>query len=242
VRLAGKVALVTGGGSGIGRATALRFAAEGARVAVLDRDAAAAEAVGAELGVGHLPLPCDVTDEVQVVDALARIRAQYGALNVLVNCAGVLLGAFQAVTEVERDTFSRVLEVNVVGTFLVCKHAVPLLARPGGVVLCIASHAGVAGPSSSLPYGASKSAVEGFCKTLERDLAPQGIRVNLVCPGSIDTPMKRQNVLDRAAVEGRTPDAVLAQASLGDPDGIARVLAFLASEDAGYVLGAVFTR
>jgi NAD(P)-dependent dehydrogenase (short-subunit alcohol dehydrogenase family) len=154
----------------------------------------------------------------------------------------VLLGAFQAVTEVERESFARVLEVNVLGTFLFCKHAVPLLARPGGVVLCLASHAGVKGPSSSLAYGASKSAVEGFCKTLERQLAPEGVRVNLVCPGSIDTPMKRQNVLDRAAAEGRTPDAVLADVPLGEPDGVARVLAFLASEDAGYVIGAVFTR
>jgi NAD(P)-dependent dehydrogenase (short-subunit alcohol dehydrogenase family) len=242
VRLAGKTALITGGGSGIGRAAALRFAAEGARVAVLDRDATAAGSVVAELGSGHVALPCDVTDEAQVADACARLREAYGTLNVLVNCAGVLLGAFQAVTEVERESFARVLEVNVLGMFLVCKHAVPLLTRPGGVVLCLASHAGVKGPSSSLAYGASKSAVEGFCKTLERQLAPEGIRVNLVCPGSIDTPMKRQNVLDRAAAEGRTTGDVLAEAPLGEPDGVARVLAFLASEDAGYVIGAVFTR
>lgn len=246
MRLAGKVALITGGASGIGRCTARRFAAEGARVVIADRDRDAGAALAAELnaaGTETLFVPCDVTDEASVAAVIAATRERFGALHVLVTCAGILLATLQPVSEVEAETFRRVLDVNVTGTFLCCKHATPLLQETGdGVILCISSWAGVRGPSSTLPYGASKAAIYGFAWTLEEQLKPAGIRVNVVCPGSLDTPLKRQNVRDRALVEGVDPEQAVAETPLGDPDGVAKVLAFLASDEADYVIGTVFTR
>jgi NAD(P)-dependent dehydrogenase (short-subunit alcohol dehydrogenase family) len=246
MRLNGRVALITGGASGIGRAAALRFAREGAVVAIADLNEpeghSAAEAIALAGGSG-LFLRCDVTREEEVSAVVAAVRDRWGGLHVLVNAAGILQGAYQPVDELELSTFERVLDVNVLGTFLFCKHAAPLIeASGGGVILCIASGAGVRGPSSSLAYGASKSAVQGFCHTLERQLSPRGIRVNVVCPGSIDTPMKRQNLIDGALAHGLDPAEALAGRALGDPDGVAKILAFLASEDAGYLVDTVFTR
>ena len=243
MRLFGKRVLITGGASGIGRCAALRLAGEGAAVAIVDLDPAG-ETVAAEItadGGEALFLRCDVTREEDVRAACARFTERFGALDVLITSAGILQGAFQQVDDLEPATFQRVLDVNVRGTYLFCHCAAPLL-RSGGVVLCLSSGGGVRGPSSSLAYGASKAAVHGFCMTLQAQLAPRGIRVNTVCPGSLDTPMKRQNLRDAARVEGKDPDELLAAAGLGDPDGVAKVLAFLASEEAEYVSGTVFTR
>jgi NAD(P)-dependent dehydrogenase (short-subunit alcohol dehydrogenase family) len=245
MRLQGKVILITGGASGIGRATALRAAAEGAAVAIADRN----EAGGSEtVALIHRAdgrasfYGCDVTDEDSVRQAVAEVIRDYGALHILINGAGILQGAYRPVEALDRETFARVLDVNVLGTFLFCKHAAPVIeASGGGVVLCIGSMAGVRGPSSSLAYGASKAAIQGLCYTLEPQLAPRGIRVNVVCPGSLDTPMKRENLRDGALARGEDPDAALAAVRLGDPDGVARVLAFLASEDGDYVRGTILT-
>ncbi len=129
------------------------------------------------------------------------------------------------------------------GTFLTVKHAVPHLKRSGGgVILCISSGAGVRGPSSSIAYGTSKAGVHGFVMTLQPRLEPQGIRVHAICPGSINTVLKRENVADGARAAGRDVAQALAAAALGDPMGVAKVLAFLASDDAEYVRGTIFTR
>jgi NAD(P)-dependent dehydrogenase (short-subunit alcohol dehydrogenase family) len=246
MRLARKIALITGGASGIGYCTAIRFAREGAAVAIADLDAdlgtAVVEEIAAEGGQA-LFCKCDVTDEEQVRNAVHSAREAFGGLHVLVTSAGILQGAFQQVEDLTLETFERVLNVNVLGTFLACKHATPVIeASGGGVILCISSGAGVRGPSSSLAYGSSKSGVQGFAVTLEKQLAPRGIRVNLVCPGSLDTPMKRQNIRDLATSAGRDPEVEVATTALGDPDGIAKILAFLASSDADYLIGQVHTR
>ncbi len=242
-RLAGRVALVTGAASGIGRAAARRLAADGARVVLADLQAAEGRAAAAEIGPAARFIPCDVTSEEQVRAAVETARAEFGGLHVLISAAGILQGAYRAVDALDLETFARVLDVNVLGTFLFCKHAAPLIeASGGGVVLCVASGAGVRGPSSSLAYGASKAGVYGFCQTLEQQLAPRGIRVNVVCPGQIDTPMKRENIFQGAESRGESPEAALAAVPLGTPEGVAKVLAFLASEDADYLLGTVFTR
>lgn len=244
--LAGRIALITGGASGIGYCTAIRFAREGACVAIADTDANAGLAVVEEIAAENgkaLFYNCDVTNEAQVREAVEATLEEFGGLHVLVTSAGILQGASQHVDHFDLETFERVLNVNVLGTFLACKHAVPAIeAAGGGVILCISSAAGVRGPSSSLAYGSSKSGVQGFAVTLERQLAPRGIRVNLVCPGSLDTPMKRQNLRDLAVLAGRDPDRELASTQLGDPDGVAKILAFLASSDADYVIGQVHTR
>jgi NAD(P)-dependent dehydrogenase (short-subunit alcohol dehydrogenase family) len=244
MRLAEKVVLITGGAAGIGRATALRLAGEGAAVCIADADAAAGLDAVAEIetaGSSAAFVHCDVTREADVQAVIEVVRARFGTLDVLINSAGILQGAFQQVEELDLETFRRVLDVNVTGTFLFCKYAIPLMPR-GGVVLCLSSGGGVRGPSSSLAYGASKAGVHGLGLTLQGQMEARGIRVNIVCPGAIDTPMKRQNIRDAAAARGEDPEQVLASTKLGDPDGVARVLTFLASDEADYVTGTIFTR
>jgi NAD(P)-dependent dehydrogenase (short-subunit alcohol dehydrogenase family) len=169
--------------------------------------------------------------------------ANYGQIDVLITCAGVLRGAFVPVEDLSEDVFESVLDINVTGTFLTIKHAVPYLKNSGhGVIVCLSSGAGVKGPSSSCAYGASKGAVHGLVMTLEPKLQPSGIRINDVCPGAIDTEMKRENVLDAARASGLETSGALQSAGLADPMGVARILLFLASDDADFVRGTVFTR
>lgn len=244
--LTGRAAFITGGAAGIGRATALRFAAAGASVALFDLSDAEGAATAAEIRNGGgqaLYCPGSVSDPSALEHAVERTIVAFGGLHVLVTSAGILQGAFQQVEELDLETFDRVMDVNLRGTFIACRYAVPAIeASGGGVVLCIASGGGVQGPSSSLVYGASKAAVHGFCRTLEKQLASRGIRVNVVCPGTIDTALKRQNVADAAHFHGEDPATALESAALGAPDGVAKVLTFLASPDADYVRGTIFTR
>ena len=244
--LAGRRVLLTGGATGIGRATVLELARRGADLAIVDfnrteGEAAVRDAEG--LGVRAWFLECDVRDEAAVRGATAAAAEFLGEINTLITAAGILQGAFQQIDDLETEVFTRVVDVNLLGTFLFCKHAMPLLVASGtGVILCIASGAGIRGPSSSLAYSASKGGVYGLCYTLERHAAERGIRLHVVCPGSLDTPLKRQNVRDGARSRGEDPDSVLSGTKLGDPSGVARILAFMISSDAGYLQGTVFTR
>ena len=245
-RLAGKVALITGGARGIGGATAIRFAAEGASVVIGDQleaeGAQTVEAIRAAGGQTHA-VRVDVTVEEDCRALAAAAAEAFGRLDCVVTCAGILQGAYAALEDLDLEIFERVQDVNVRGTFLAVKHAVPYIKRSGGgVVLCISSGAGVKGSSSSIAYGTSKAGVHGLVMTLQPRLDPQGIRVHAICPGSIDTPLKRENVADAARAAGRAIPEALANAALGDPDGVARVLAFLASDDAAFVRGTIFTR
>ncbi|HEX2186804.1 MAG TPA: glucose 1-dehydrogenase [Chloroflexota bacterium] len=245
-RLADKVVVVTGGARGIGGATAKRLAAEGAKVVIADILAAEAEeTVGAINGGGGeaLFVKTDVTQE-EACRALAEATVErFGRLDVIVTCAGILQGAYQPLENLDVEVFERVQSVNVRGTFLAVKHAVPHIKRSGGgVVLCISSGAGVRSSSSSIAYGTSKAAVHGLVMTLQPRLEPQGIRVHAICPGSIDTALKRENVADAARAAGRAVPEALASAGLGDPDGVAKVIAFLASDEADFVRGTIFTR
>jgi NAD(P)-dependent dehydrogenase (short-subunit alcohol dehydrogenase family) len=244
--LQGKVAIITGGARGIGGATARRFAGEGAKVVIADLlETEGRETVRAieQEGGEAVFVPTDVTDEDACREVAQTAVSHFGRLDVIVTCAGILQGAYLAVEDLDLPTFERVQDINVRGTFLAVKHAVPLMRQnAGGVVLCISSGAGVRGPSSSIAYGTSKAAVHGLVMTLQPRLEPQGIRVHAICPGSIDTVLKRENVTDGARAAGRDADQALAAAHLADPDGVARVLAFLASDDAAFVRGTIFTR
>lgn len=246
MRLKDKVVIITGAASGIGRATAGVCAAEGANVVLADLPTAPGLAELSSLGAPDRPaltVPTDVTRSADC-QALAKVALErWGRVDALINCAGILQGAFIPVDELDEETFERVVDVNLKGSFLVTRAVTSAMKAAGrGVVVLVASGAGVRGGSSSVAYGSSKGAVHGLAMVLEPQLAPFGIRVNDVCPGSLDTPLKRQNVVDGARARGQDPAAALAEARLADPIGVARVLAFLASPEADYVRGSVFTR
>ncbi len=238
--LSGKVILVVGGAAGIGRATAEACAARGATLVVADIDARAGAQVAA--GVGGLFLPVNVTDAASVQTLMAAIAERYGRLNVLIQAAGILKGAYVAVEDFPLDAWQSVLDVNLTGSFLCARYALPLLKKTGGgVILLISSVAAVNG-SSSVAYGASKGGVNGLGLTLARRLAAEGIRVNVVMPGNIDTALKRSVVAAEAEKAGLTLEEAVAASDLGAPEGVARVLAWLASDDADYVRGTISTR
>jgi NAD(P)-dependent dehydrogenase (short-subunit alcohol dehydrogenase family) len=248
MQLQGKTVLVTGGAQGIGAATAKLCAARGAYVEIVDVNRQGGEEVAAEIcragGLARFE-EVNVTDEAAVRVLMAGIGERHGRLDVMICAAGVLKGAFLQPEELSLEDFESVMNINVRGSFLCAKYATPLLAAVGhGVIIMIASGAGVVGPSSSLAYGASKGGVNGLGMTLASRLAPRGIRVNVVCPGEIVTQMKLSVVHAQAVREGRDPEIALERArqEMGSPDGIARVLAFLASDEADYVRGTLFTR
>lgn len=240
------VAVVTGGARGIGAATASVFAEQGARVVVGDllegegqATVAAIRQAGGEAAFVHT----DVTREADCARLMDTAAERYGRLDVLACCAGILRGSYASVEELDEATFRAVLDVNLVGTYLCVRHAVPHMQRVGkGVILLIASGAGVNRPSSSFAYGSSKGGVHGLALTLEARLASLGIRVHDICPSVIDTQMMRSVIATGARIAGRSEEEALAATPFGDPRGVARVLAFLASPDADYVRGTIFTR
>lgn len=243
-----KVVLITGGSTGIGAATAVLLGSEGARVIIADINETdgqtTVERIEKAGGIARF-VRTDVTSEEEVRTLIEAIDQDCGRLDVLINGAGVLLGPMVRVDRLNLEHWEKTIDVNLRGTFLCTKHAVPLMEKTGGgVVLCIASGAGVRGASSSLAYGASKGGVQGFAYTLEGQLAPLNIRVHVVCPGGIATPLKLRNIAEVAEQTGQSPEEAVAAArpGLGEPEGVAKVLAFLASEDADYVRGTIFTR
>lgn len=242
----GKKILITGAAQGIGEATARLCAQRGAEVLLVDVKAEKGEAVAAsirESGGQATFHRLDVRKDEDVQALFAQIADTHGYLDVIICAAGVLLGAFLQPEEFPVDTFDFVMEVNVRGTFLCTKYATPLIAKSErGVMILIASGAGVIGGSSSIAYGTSKGAVHGMSMVLAGHLASRNIRVNAVCPGGIATEMKLTNVKDAADKQGRPYEEVLAGSNLGDPAGVARLLAYLASDDGDYVRRTLFTR
>jgi NAD(P)-dependent dehydrogenase (short-subunit alcohol dehydrogenase family) len=241
-RLAGKVALVTGGGSGIGRAVCIRFAEEGAEVVVTSRDPAHVEAVAAEVerAAGRAPfaLPLDVTDRAAVVAAIGEVAARHGRIDVLSNNGGIDLAHAPVVASVTDEEWDRVLDVNVTGIFNVCRAAVPVMADGGSIVNMASMNALVAWESSA-PYSASKGALLQFTRALALELAPRAVRANCVCPGIIDTPLT-DSFLARAA----DPDALRAEFEavapldrLGTAGEVASCVVFLASDESTFVTG-----
>jgi len=240
--------MVTGGASGIGQATALLLVRQGASVLALDVDAdagAALEAEAAGLGDGHGRLAfrrTDVSIEDEVRDAVADARTRLGGLDALVCTAGIMRGQGQAVGTFEAAVWDQVMDVNLRGTFLAVKHAsAPMLEQGRGVIVLVSSKAGVSTGSGSFAYGASKGGVHGLGLTLERHLGPKGIRINEVCPGDVDTPLYRRS-LQEALANGADPAWVEEQlARATTPGSIARLIAFLVSDEASAVRGTIFT-
>ncbi len=242
-RLSGKVALITGAASGIGLATARRFAEEDAMVILADRDAAGLTAALAELQAGrdrHLAITLDVTIEAAWIAAMKDIRTRYGRLDILVNNAG--FGRFRSIADTTLDEWRATLAVNLDSVFLGTKHALPLLAECGrGAIVNMSSMRGlVAGPNSGA-YSAAKAGVRLFTKVtaLECAAARNGVRVNSVHPGHVETPL--------TAPAYANPDIAkefLAHTPLGrfaQPREIAGVILFLASDEASYMTGSEVT-
>lgn len=246
MKLANKEALVTGGATGIGRATAELFGSEGARVHIVDYNEEQGKAAVAKIeaaGGRACFYKTDVRLEESVAAALGQVKEATPHIDVAVFAAGVLKGAFKTIEELSMEDWDATLETNLKGTFLSAKYTTPLLAAAGeSVLLIIASGAGVRGGSSSYAYAASKAGQYGLHYKLEGELSPRGVRLHVICPGGIATPLKLANVAEGAEKDGRDPEEAQRNAGLGDPMGVARVLTFLASEEGSYVRGTVFTR
>ncbi len=248
LNLQGKVILITGGAQGIGEATARLCAEHGASIVIADFNRERGEQAAAairELGYQATFAPTDVRDDQQVRALVDMVRQLHGRLDGLVCAAGVLKGPFLQPEEFPVDMFEMVIDVNVKGAFLCAKYATPMLEASGrGVIVVVASGAGVIGPSSSLAYGASKGGANGFGMTLANHLAPRNIRVNVICPGNIVTDMKLSVEIEQAQREGRSVEAALEKArrDYGVPEGVARVIRFMLSNEAEYLRGTLFTR
>jgi NAD(P)-dependent dehydrogenase (short-subunit alcohol dehydrogenase family) len=242
VRFAGRRALVTGAAHGIGRATAERLAREGARVAVVDIDGAAAQSAAAQLGEHALALTADVAEEDALAAAVRAAVEAYGGLDVVVaNAATQLYGRDARADRLDHATWQRTLDVNLTGAFLTAKHgAKALLAAGGGAIVCTGSPAGHYGIAAGLDaYSASKAGVYGLVRVMAMDYAADGIRVNVVFPGITVTPMNRW-WLDDPDERART-EASIPLGRAATPEEIAAVIAFLASDEASYVTGAAWT-
>ncbi|MEO8395769.1 MAG: SDR family oxidoreductase [Chloroflexota bacterium] len=245
--LNGKILLITGGAQGIGAAAALECATRGATVLIADMNPAGeqiATQIRANGGTAEF-FKLDVRDSAQIAAVVGQIQARYARLDGVVCAAGVLRGAFQSPEELSVEEFEFVLDVNVKGVFLCAKHTVGLLEASGkGVFVVLASGAGVIGPSSSLAYGASKGGANGLAMTLTAKLEERHIRVNTICPGNIVTPMKLSVEEENARRKGTSVEAALAEArrNYGTPEGVAKVIAFVVSDDADYLRGVLFTR
>jgi len=235
-----KIILITGGAAGIGRATAALCAERGATVIIADRDKTAGVRAAGEIDAEFRYV--DVTSEDSVQGLCASIEERYGHLNVLIQAAGVLLGAYTSLSDFELTTWQKVLDVNLTGTFLCAKHTAPLMQMAGGGVMVLVSSGAAVGGSSSFAYGSSKGGVNSLALSLQRNLETDNIRVNVVMPGNIDTAMKRSVINADAKKRGLESNSLLAQSDLGDPIGAARVLAWLAGDEADYVRGVMTTR
>jgi NAD(P)-dependent dehydrogenase (short-subunit alcohol dehydrogenase family) len=246
-RLAGRVALVTGGGSGIGRAIACRLAREGSAVAVagqrrerLEETVALVAAAGG-VATAHV---CDVARADAVRGMIDTVVRTHGRLDVLVNDAAKNRPSPappETVAELAEDWWAATLDVNLTGAFLCCKHAMPHLVASGrGVIVNVASTSGLAGNTNQTAYVASKHGLVGLTRAIALDYGARGVRANAVCPGFIDTERSRGfsiAVRGRGWLERKLADIPLGR--LGAPDDVASVVAFLVSDEAAFITGAV---
>jgi len=238
MKLKNRVAIVTGAARGIGKAIALTFVREGAKVALVDVDRDQLDLLKDEISKNKgeaLSLPCDITQSPQVKEMVNQVREAFGRVDILVNNAGIIRrGTIETITEEDWD---RVIEVNLKGTFNCCKAVFGIMKQQGyGKIVNISSIAGKMGDITSAPgYGPSKAGIDALTKTLARQLAPYGINVNGVAPHAIETEMSAQWSEERR----REIIASIPLGRLGKPEEVAEAVLFLVSDEASFITGEI---
>ena len=240
-RLQDKVAIITGGSSGIGRVAVLRFADEGAKVVVADRNRPAGEETQRlleEKGAEAMFAPLDVSSSNQVQAAVSATVDRFGRLDVLVNGAGVLIRT-PPVAEVDERDWDLTMDTNLKGLFFCCKYAIPaMLQSGGGSIVNIASQAGLRGYAISVPYAVSKAGVMHLTTVTASQYTSQGIRANAIAPGPVDTPQFRGSTASSEVAEYRAETHPMKR--VGQPEEISNVILFLASDEASFISGTTF--
>jgi NAD(P)-dependent dehydrogenase (short-subunit alcohol dehydrogenase family) len=236
-----RTAIVTGGGTpdGIGRATARLFAAQGARVAILDIAATDPAAAAAEIGAEHLGFVCDVRDQTACKAVVAQIAERFGRIDVLIGNAGVVHGT--AILDITRDEYDEILDVNLRGNFQMSQAVIPhMRAQGAGSIVLMSSIAGQVGGGlfGSSHYASAKSGLFGLAKALARELAPEGIRANAIAPGVIDNNITKGRMTReiKAEIAKKVP-----MGRLGTSEEVAKCCLFLASDLSSYVTGTVLS-
>jgi NAD(P)-dependent dehydrogenase (short-subunit alcohol dehydrogenase family) len=239
-RLSGKTAFITGGEGSIGMATARAFVAEGARVCLAGVSAQDLEQGAAELGEAATWVVADVADSAQVKAAVAHAAATLGKLDIIISNAGIF-GVVAPVADYPEDVFDQVLAVHVRGSFLVCKYALPYL-RAGASVVITSSVVGLTADPGICAYATAKHALVGLMRTLAKETAPHGIRVNTIHPGPIDNGFQHQIEMEATGKDSAAAQAVfdgfIPMARHGTPEEVARAMLFLASDESSFVTGA----
>jgi len=235
MKLKDKVAIVTGSAKSIGKATAVKFAAEGAKVVIVDMDQAAIDSTVAEIkasGAEVLGFKVNVTKKAEIEAMVAAVKQAWGRIDVLVNNAGIIQDA--QLYKMTDDQFDNVIDVNLRGVYLCTKAVVDtMIEQKSGVILVTSSIVGLYGNFGQTNYAATKWGVIGMVKTWAKELGRKGIRANAVCPGFIDTPILAP--MPEKVIEGMVAKSPLGR--LGKPEDIANAFAFLASDEASYITG-----
>jgi NAD(P)-dependent dehydrogenase (short-subunit alcohol dehydrogenase family) len=241
--LHGKAAVITGGEGSIGLATARAFVAEGARVCLVGLVASELEAAASDLGDAATWAMADVTDSVQVKTAVAGAAEAFGRLDVVVSNAGIA-GVIAPVADYPEDVFDQVMAVHVRGSFLVCKHSLPFLGS-GSSIIITSSVVGLTSAAGICAYATAKHALVGLMRTLAKETAPRGIRVNTIHPGPVDNEFQHRIEVAATGFDvGRAAAAFEELIPLGRhaaPDEVARAMLFLASDESSFVTGATMT-
>ena len=240
MKLAGQVAVVTGAASGQGRAVSILFAQEGAKVVVADINMDGARETVAMIRKSKgkaFAVKCDVAKEPQVKRMMARAVKRFGKLTILYNNAGTFKQDPDLISTQELDSWRKIIDVNLTGTFLCCKYGAPEIEKAGGgAIVNVASTLGLTGTHGLMTYVSSKHGAIGLTKELATELGPKNIRVNAICPGPIDTPM-----LEKSGIVGERRAQMAARLPLrriGTPEDVAKLALFLASSDSSFVSGA----